>query len=148
MLSVWYLLQCCVLALFIFCCSERPAVVSFPNLCPPHIAGPSALTISTIWFASCPSQTTYLSRPFVGRKFIYIVTMDLFPSPHQPDEGYSEDPLNPTVSPLQSLPFLLSNSRSPSHLQPWLSSNLPGLPLSVKRRKLFCSMCACSIPRH
>ncbi|OAA45575.1 F-box/WD-40 repeat-containing protein [Metarhizium rileyi] len=57
--------------------------------------------------------------------------MDPFSPAHQPDEGYSEDPLNPTAH--QSLPASLSTLRSPAELPSWLASNASALPVSVKK---------------
>ncbi|KAI9155515.1 F-box/WD repeat-containing protein 1A [Paramyrothecium foliicola] len=56
--------------------------------------------------------------------------MDHFSPVHQPDEGYSEDPLNPT--PHFDLPVLLSTLRSPSDLPAWLASNAAVLPVKVR----------------
>ncbi|KAG6088388.1 hypothetical protein E4U30_004955 [Claviceps sp. LM220 group G6] len=57
--------------------------------------------------------------------------MDTFTPIHEPDEGYSEDPLNPPVH--QSLAISLAALRSPADLQLWLASNALALPLSVKK---------------
>lgn len=57
-------------------------------------------------------------------------TMDPFSPVHQTDEGYSEDPLNPTLH--QSLPAAASALRSPADLPSWLVSNASALPISVK----------------
>jgi hypothetical protein len=57
--------------------------------------------------------------------------MSTFPTTHQPDEGYSEDPLtspNDVVTTLASL-------RSLADLPSWLASNASALPLSVKTGK-------------
>ncbi|PNY30065.1 F-box/WD repeat-containing protein 1A [Tolypocladium capitatum] len=56
--------------------------------------------------------------------------MDPFSPVHQTDEGYSEDPLNPTLQ--QSLPAAVSTLRSPLDLPSWLVSNASSLPMSVK----------------
>lgn len=60
-----------------------------------------------------------------------LSVMDTFSPAHQPDEGYSEDPLNPP--PHQSLADSLATLRSPADLSSWLSSNASALPLSVKK---------------
>ncbi|KAK2592637.1 hypothetical protein QQS21_009664 [Conoideocrella luteorostrata] len=57
--------------------------------------------------------------------------MDTFSPAHQPDEGYSEDPLNPPVH--QSLAASLATLRSPADLPSWLASNASALPVSVKK---------------
>ncbi|GAB0133342.1 hypothetical protein EsDP_00001754 [Epichloe bromicola] len=57
--------------------------------------------------------------------------MDAFSPAHQPDEGYSEDPLNPPVH--QSLAASLATLRSSADLPSWLASNAFALPLSVKK---------------
>ncbi|KHN94367.1 F-box/WD-40 repeat-containing protein [Metarhizium album ARSEF 1941] len=57
--------------------------------------------------------------------------MDPFSPAHQPDEGYSEDPLNPTVH--HGLPASLATLRSPAELPSWLASNASALPVSVKK---------------
>ena len=62
--------------------------------------------------------------------------MDAFPAALQPDEGYSEDPLNPQDSTL-SHGMALSGLSAPADLPAWLTSHLPNLPLAVKTRK-FC----------
>lgn len=46
----------------------------------------------------------------------------------QPDEGYSEDPLNPSFSGAQDV----SASRPPADLPAWLAQHLPGLSTSEK----------------
>ncbi|OHE92180.1 WD domain-containing protein, partial [Colletotrichum orchidophilum] len=46
----------------------------------------------------------------------------------QPDEGYSEDPLNPSFSGAQDV----SASRPPADLPTWLAQHLPGLSASAK----------------
>ncbi|KAM0425655.1 hypothetical protein ACHAPT_009187 [Fusarium lateritium] len=58
------------------------------------------------------------------------LSMDPFSPAHQPDEGYSEDPLTPTVS--QDLSSALASLRSPSDLSAWLVANSSLLPLQVK----------------
>ncbi|KAF4445865.1 putative F-box/WD-repeat protein [Fusarium austroafricanum] len=56
--------------------------------------------------------------------------MDPFSPAHQPDEGYSEDPLTPTVN--QELSTALATLRSPSDLSTWLVANSSLLPLQVR----------------
>ncbi|KAF4953285.1 hypothetical protein FSARC_12433 [Fusarium sarcochroum] len=56
--------------------------------------------------------------------------MDPFSPAHQPDEGYSEDPLTPTVN--QDLSSALATLRSPSDLSTWLVANSSLLPLQVR----------------
>lgn len=56
--------------------------------------------------------------------------MDPFSPAHQPDEGYSEDPINPSVH--EDLSAILSTLRSPADLPSWLASNASILPVSVK----------------
>ncbi|TQN66503.1 F-box/WD repeat-containing protein 1A [Colletotrichum shisoi] len=46
-----------------------------------------------------------------------------------PDEGYSEDPLNPSSS---SLHYVSSAARPPADLPAWLARHLPGLSVSAK----------------
>lgn len=48
--------------------------------------------------------------------------MNTFPS--QPDEGYSEDPLNPSSA---------AHHASPAEMPDWLTSQLPRMPLSIKK---------------
>ncbi|KAK9436549.1 F-box/WD-40 repeat-containing protein [Metarhizium brunneum] len=60
-----------------------------------------------------------------------LPAMDPFSPAHQPDEGYSEDPLNPTVH--HGLPASLATLRSPAELPSWLASNASALPVSVKK---------------
>ena len=57
--------------------------------------------------------------------------MDAFSPPHPPDEGYSEDPLNPTMQ--HGLSAALANLRSPSDLPAWISANAAHLPLALKK---------------
>jgi F-box and WD-40 domain protein 1/11 len=56
--------------------------------------------------------------------------MDHFSPVHQTDEGYSEDPINP--SPHFDLPVLLSTLRSPADLPSWLASNAAVLPVKIR----------------
>ncbi|KAG5978290.1 hypothetical protein E4U55_006292 [Claviceps digitariae] len=60
-----------------------------------------------------------------------LAAMDTFSPAHQPDEGYSEDPLNPPVH--HSLAASLATLRSPADLSSWLTRNASILPLSVKK---------------
>lgn len=48
--------------------------------------------------------------------------MNTFPS--QPDEGYSEDPLNPSS---------FANHASPAEMPDWITTQLPRMPLSFKK---------------
>lgn len=75
------------------------------------------------------------------------LVMDTFTPIHEPDEGYSEDPLNPPVH--QSLAISLTALRSPADLQLWLASNALALPLSVKKgeRKSGAPSLASSTPK-
>ncbi|KAF5662770.1 putative f-box WD-repeat protein [Fusarium circinatum] len=63
-----------------------------------------------------------------------LSSMDPFSPAQQPDEGYSEDPLTPTVN--QELSTALSTAlatlRSPSDLSTWLVANSSLLPLEVR----------------
>lgn len=56
--------------------------------------------------------------------------MDHFSPAHQADEGYSEEPINPTAH--LDLPALLSTLRSPSDLPAWLATNASLLPVKIK----------------
>lgn len=56
--------------------------------------------------------------------------MDPFSPVHQPDEGYSEDPLNPPAE--NNVLASLSTFRGPSDLPTWLINNASRLPVSVK----------------
>ncbi|KAF7544166.1 hypothetical protein G7Z17_g10170 [Cylindrodendrum hubeiense] len=56
--------------------------------------------------------------------------MDPFSPAHQPDEGYSEDPLNPSVH--HDLPAALASLRSPADLPAWLAANISLLPLQTR----------------
>ncbi|XWX01790.1 hypothetical protein V2A60_009819 [Cordyceps javanica] len=56
--------------------------------------------------------------------------MDPFSPVQQPDEGYSEDPLNPQDS--SALLASLSSFRSPSDLAAWIARNASVFPTSVK----------------
>ncbi|KAJ6440633.1 family 61 glycoside hydrolase [Purpureocillium lavendulum] len=56
--------------------------------------------------------------------------MDPFSPVHQTDEGYSEDPLNPTVT--QGPSTSISALRSPADLPSWLANNASALPTSIK----------------
>ncbi|KAF5024265.1 hypothetical protein F66182_3658 [Fusarium sp. NRRL 66182] len=59
-----------------------------------------------------------------------LSSMDPFSPAHQPDEGYSEDPLTPTVN--HDLSTVLATLRSPSDLSTWLVANSSRLPLEVR----------------
>ncbi|KAM0352318.1 hypothetical protein ACHAPU_001982 [Fusarium lateritium] len=61
-----------------------------------------------------------------------LSSMDPFSPAHQPDEGYSEDPLTPTVN--QDLSAALATLRSPSDLGTWLVANSSLLPLEVRTK--------------
>lgn len=63
------------------------------------------------------------------------LTMDAFSPANQPDEGYSEDPLNPP--PRNAVLTSLATMRSPADLPTWLASNIAALPLSVRTGKAF-----------
>ncbi|ATY65508.1 F-box and WD domain protein [Cordyceps militaris CM01] len=56
--------------------------------------------------------------------------MDPFSPVHQPDEGYSEDPLNPQDG--SALLASLSSFQSPSDLAGWIARNASMFPTSVK----------------
>lgn len=56
--------------------------------------------------------------------------MDPFSPAHQPDEGYSEDPLNPTLH--NELSTALASLRSPADLPAWLIANASLLPVQIK----------------
>ncbi|KAG5927067.1 hypothetical protein E4U42_002654 [Claviceps africana] len=60
-----------------------------------------------------------------------LSAMDTFSSAQQPDEGYSEDPLNPPAH--HSLTTSLASLRSPTDLSSWLTRNASILPLSIKK---------------
>lgn len=59
------------------------------------------------------------------------VEMDSFSPAAQPDEGYSEDPLNPPAS--NALHGSLSTLRSPADLPGWIAANGNQIPVSMKR---------------
>ncbi|CAI4219651.1 unnamed protein product [Parascedosporium putredinis] len=56
--------------------------------------------------------------------------MDNFPV-QQPDEGYSEDPLNPTLS---AHNMAIPGPGSPADMPDWLARQLPGMPLAIKKK--------------
>lgn len=56
--------------------------------------------------------------------------MDPFSPAHQPDEGYSEDPLTPTIH--NELSTALASLRSPADLIAWLITNASLLPVQTK----------------
>lgn len=56
--------------------------------------------------------------------------MDPFSPAHQPDEGYSEDPITPSVN--HDLSALLSTLRSPADMPSWLASSASLLPVHIK----------------
>ena len=59
------------------------------------------------------------------------LTMDTFSPMHQPDEGYSEDPLNPMTNyDITSIPASL---KTPGDLPDWLLSNSSNLPTHLKK---------------
>ncbi|KAG5950623.1 hypothetical protein E4U53_004737 [Claviceps sorghi] len=60
-----------------------------------------------------------------------LAAMDTFSPAQQPDEGYSEDPLNLPVH--HSLAASLASLRSPADLSSWLTRNTSILPLSIKK---------------
>ncbi|KAH7149062.1 WD40-repeat-containing domain protein [Dactylonectria estremocensis] len=56
--------------------------------------------------------------------------MDAFSPVHGTDEGYSEDPLNPTVH--NDLASALASLRSPADLPAWLAANISLLPVQTR----------------
>lgn len=64
----------------------------------------------------------------------WLPHMDTFSPSHQPDEGYSEDPLNPTVQ--NDVSSSLANLRSPLELPAWIAANAAHLPISLKKGKI------------
>ncbi|KAK5989494.1 F-box/WD repeat-containing protein 1A [Cladobotryum mycophilum] len=56
-----------------------------------------------------------------------------FSPAHQPDEGYSEDPLNP-ISISDQIASVFSSLRSPADLPQWVAANGSLLPVSVKAK--------------
>jgi F-box and WD-40 domain protein 1/11 len=60
--------------------------------------------------------------------------VESFSPAHQPDEGYSEDPLNSTVQ-HHDLSNTLSTLRTLADLPTWLEQNSYRLPVSVKTGK-------------
>ncbi|KAI5461987.1 hypothetical protein BGZ63DRAFT_203334 [Mariannaea sp. PMI_226] len=59
-----------------------------------------------------------------------LPTMDPFSPAHQPDEGYSEDPLNPSVH--HDLPTSLTSLRSHTDLPAWLATNANLLSIQAR----------------
>lgn len=59
-----------------------------------------------------------------------LASMDPFSPAHQPDEGYSEDPLDTSVH--HDLSSALASLNSPADLRTWLVANSSLLPLQVK----------------
>lgn len=53
---------------------------------------------------------------------------------HQPDEGYSEDPLNTVKH--YDIPATLSALKSPADLPAWMSEHGSSIPMSLKKGKL------------
>ena len=75
------------------------------------------------------------SRPLGGNNKI---TMNSFPKLDQPDEGYSEHPLNPPVAAgdnVRNAHLALGSLRSAQDFPAWLQRNLPTLPIAIKSRK-------------
>lgn len=64
------------------------------------------------------------------------LTMDAMTPSNQPDEGYSEDPLNSTIH-YDAMPTLAA-PRSPSDLPAWISANASLLPMSLKKGDFSC----------
>lgn len=56
-----------------------------------------------------------------------------FSPSNQPDEGYSEDPINTSLH--SDLPSLFASLRSPADLPSWLADNASLLPVSIKTGK-------------
>lgn len=69
--------------------------------------------------------------------------MDPFSPVHQPDEGYSEEPLNPEEN--TALVTSLATLHSPAELPAWLASNASLLPLSVKTGMLDATRDSCAV---
>ena len=80
----------------------------------------------------------------------HLSPMDAFSPAHQPDEGYSEDPLNPSIH--NDLASALSSLRSPADLSAWLISNVKLLPVQMKtgrpRRMLLIQWRSANIARR
>ncbi|VUC27597.1 unnamed protein product [Clonostachys rosea] len=61
----------------------------------------------------------------------WLSHMDTFSPSHQPDEGYSEDPLDSTIQ--KDIRLSLASLRSPAELPAWISANAAHLPISLKK---------------
>lgn len=61
--------------------------------------------------------------------------MDPFSPAQEPDEGYSEHPLNPSDSTSLAGDTSLTAKRSPADIPAWLSAQLPTLSVQQKTRK-------------
>lgn len=61
--------------------------------------------------------------------------MDPFSPTQEPDEGYSEHPLNPSDSGNLTSDASLTAKRSATDIPAWLSAQLPTLSLHQKTRK-------------
>lgn len=66
--------------------------------------------------------------------------MNHFSKVDQPDEGYSEDPINPSLAGNGPGLHTLSALRSPADLPAWVSRHLSSLSTAVKTRE--CSLTA------
>jgi hypothetical protein len=72
-----------------------------------------------------------------------LPNMDPFSPAHQPDEGYSEDPLNPSVH--VDLPAALAHLTSHGDLLTWLSTNANLLSLKTRTGALLLAL---QLPRQ
>lgn len=57
--------------------------------------------------------------------------MEAFSSHNQPDEGYSEEPINPPVH--HDLPSIFEAMKSSSDVSSWLATNAGTLPEHIRK---------------
>jgi len=65
----------------------------------------------------------------------YSTVMEQFPSTQEPDEGYSEHPLNTAAGNMQDNAATLA-LRSPAVLPAWLAAQMPKFTIEEKKRQL------------
>lgn len=136
--------------------SRRPSrfsAVSAPNCSPPHQSFAAVASVVSAQPDACscyqpanisaalyqrpptgdcpPHGSACVASTHANMSKRSRLTMDTFSPMHQPDEGYSEDPLNPMTNyDITSIPASL---KTPGDLPDWLLSNSSNLPTHLKK---------------
>lgn len=139
-------------------CPSRFSAVSAPNCSSPHQSFAAVASVVSAQPDACschqpanrsaalykhpptgdcpPHGSACVSSTHANMSKRSRLTMDTFSPMHQPDEGYSEDPLNPMTNyDITSIPASL---KTPADLPDWLLSNSSNLPTHLKKGMSCC----------